>query len=253
MAPKTLPREALRTVWDDLGYFRPGDVPLLFPRFDPARWPMRAGIYTRLSTAEQNPELQLHEIQDYVSQQAGRFVATYQDTISLAKASRPGLNGLMAACQGKEIHLPDGLGARPLRALPGGLPEQHQDAGGLRNPLHSGDPGARHQYPDPAPQVCRSVVPKPVSNRYTGRGCASGETKTQEGKPTCLVSAPPLLSLVPVRTREGHFAQVPRGQPQIHGRALGSAMSQDVTNGLQRYHFSGDRPAYEWRLCPWRW
>jgi hypothetical protein len=45
---------------------------------------MRAAIYTRVSTADQNPELQLHEIQDYVSRQAGRFVATYQDTIGVA-------------------------------------------------------------------------------------------------------------------------------------------------------------------------
>lgn len=103
MAPKTLPREALRTVWDDLGYFRPAEVPLLFPRFDPASWPMRAAIYTRVSTADQNPELQLHEIQDYVSRQAERFVATYQDTISVAKASRPGLNGLMADAKARKF------------------------------------------------------------------------------------------------------------------------------------------------------
>jgi len=67
MAPKTLPCEALRTVWDDLGYFRPADVPLLFPRVQDGRhtWgpAMRAAICTRVSTAEQNPELQFREIQ----------------------------------------------------------------------------------------------------------------------------------------------------------------------------------------------
>jgi DNA invertase Pin-like site-specific DNA recombinase len=48
-----------------------------------------------VSTADQNPELQLREIQDYADRQGWQIVETYQDTISGAKASRPGLNRLM--------------------------------------------------------------------------------------------------------------------------------------------------------------
>jgi hypothetical protein len=38
-----------------------------------------------------NPDLQLREIHDYASRQGWEIVETYQDTISGAKASRPGL------------------------------------------------------------------------------------------------------------------------------------------------------------------
>ena len=56
---------------------------------------MKAAIYTRVSTADQNPELQLREIQDYATRQGWEIVDTYQDVISGAKASRPGLGQLM--------------------------------------------------------------------------------------------------------------------------------------------------------------
>jgi DNA invertase Pin-like site-specific DNA recombinase len=56
----------------------------------------RAAVYTRVSSADQNPELQLREIQDYASRQGWEIVETYQDTISGAKTSRPELNRLLA-------------------------------------------------------------------------------------------------------------------------------------------------------------
>jgi DNA invertase Pin-like site-specific DNA recombinase len=64
---------------------------------------MKAAIYTRVSTSEQNPELQLREIQDYASRQGCEIVETYQDTISGAKASRPGLNSLMADAMARKF------------------------------------------------------------------------------------------------------------------------------------------------------
>jgi DNA invertase Pin-like site-specific DNA recombinase len=57
---------------------------------------MRAAIYTRVSTADQNPELQLREIQDYSARQGWDVIDLYQDIASGAKATRPGLNRLMA-------------------------------------------------------------------------------------------------------------------------------------------------------------
>jgi putative DNA-invertase from lambdoid prophage Rac len=57
---------------------------------------VRAAIYTRMSTAVQNSELQLREIQDYANRQGWQIVGTYQDTISGTKTSRPGLKRLMA-------------------------------------------------------------------------------------------------------------------------------------------------------------
>jgi DNA invertase Pin-like site-specific DNA recombinase len=64
---------------------------------------MRAAVYTRVSTAEQNPELQLREIHDHASRQGWEIMETYQDTISGAKASRPGLNSLMADARARKF------------------------------------------------------------------------------------------------------------------------------------------------------
>jgi DNA invertase Pin-like site-specific DNA recombinase len=56
---------------------------------------MRAAIYTRVSTTDQNPELQLREIEDFATRQGWEVAETYQDLASGEKASRPGLNRLM--------------------------------------------------------------------------------------------------------------------------------------------------------------
>jgi DNA invertase Pin-like site-specific DNA recombinase len=56
--------------------------------------PIRAATYARVSTAEQNSELQLREIQDYATRQGWDITEAYQDTVSGAKASRPGLTSL---------------------------------------------------------------------------------------------------------------------------------------------------------------
>ena len=55
-----------------------------------------AAIYVRVSTADQNSELQLRELQEYAARQGWSIAETYQDVISGAKSSRPGLNRLMA-------------------------------------------------------------------------------------------------------------------------------------------------------------
>jgi DNA invertase Pin-like site-specific DNA recombinase len=60
----------------------------------------RTAIYTRVSTADQNPELQLREIQDYASRQGWEVVEIYQDVASGGKASRPGLSGNWTALAG---------------------------------------------------------------------------------------------------------------------------------------------------------
>src|SRR4051812_26969185 len=55
----------------------------------------RAAIYTRVSTSDQNSELQLCEIQDYALRQGWAIKDLYDDVASGAKVSRPGLNHLM--------------------------------------------------------------------------------------------------------------------------------------------------------------
>ena len=56
---------------------------------------MRVAFYSRVSTADQKPELQLAELRTYTERQRWAVVETYQDVISGAKAQRPGLDRLM--------------------------------------------------------------------------------------------------------------------------------------------------------------
>jgi DNA invertase Pin-like site-specific DNA recombinase len=57
---------------------------------------IRVVCYCRVSTADQNNALQIRELTEYVQRRGWELVGTYQDTISGAKASRPGLERLMA-------------------------------------------------------------------------------------------------------------------------------------------------------------
>ena len=57
---------------------------------------MRAAIYARVSTSDQNNSIQIRELTEYVERRGWELASVYQDTMSGAKASRPGLDRLMA-------------------------------------------------------------------------------------------------------------------------------------------------------------
>ncbi len=52
----------------------------------------RAALYLRVSTLDQHPETQLHDLRGLAAQRGFEIVATYEDRISGAKAKRPGLD-----------------------------------------------------------------------------------------------------------------------------------------------------------------
>jgi DNA invertase Pin-like site-specific DNA recombinase len=56
---------------------------------------VKIAIYTRVSTTDQNSELQIRELTDYATNHGWEIVETYADVMSGAKASRPGLNRLI--------------------------------------------------------------------------------------------------------------------------------------------------------------
>lgn len=58
--------------------------------------PERAALYVRVSTADQTCALQLRELQQYVQHRGWNLAGIYEDTLSGAKASRPGLDRLLA-------------------------------------------------------------------------------------------------------------------------------------------------------------
>ena len=56
----------------------------------------RAVLYLRVSTVDQHPESQLHDLRQLASEWGLGIVKVYEDKISGARASRPGLDRLMA-------------------------------------------------------------------------------------------------------------------------------------------------------------
>jgi len=55
----------------------------------------RAALYLRVSTLDQHPETQLHDLRALAQQRGFEIVAEYTDRISGAKARRPGLDELL--------------------------------------------------------------------------------------------------------------------------------------------------------------
>jgi DNA invertase Pin-like site-specific DNA recombinase len=55
----------------------------------------RAALYLRVSTVDQHPETQLHDLRQMAAQRGYEIVHEYTDRISGAKARRPGLDDLM--------------------------------------------------------------------------------------------------------------------------------------------------------------
>lgn len=64
---------------------------------------LRVALYVRVSTADENAELQLRELREYTAQQGWLVVEIYQDVISGAKSSRPELNRLMLDAAGRKF------------------------------------------------------------------------------------------------------------------------------------------------------
>src|SRR5665811_1033922 len=56
----------------------------------------RAVLYMRVSTLDQHPETQLHDLRQMAAQRGLEIVQEYTDRISGAKARRPGLDQMMA-------------------------------------------------------------------------------------------------------------------------------------------------------------
>jgi DNA invertase Pin-like site-specific DNA recombinase len=56
----------------------------------------RAALYLRVSTVDQHPETQLHDLRSLAAQRGYEIVAEYTDRISGVKAKRPGLDHLMS-------------------------------------------------------------------------------------------------------------------------------------------------------------
>ena len=64
---------------------------------------MKVAIYVRVSTADQNQELQLRELQDYAARHQWEVGQIYQDIISGSSASKPGLNLLMDDARARKL------------------------------------------------------------------------------------------------------------------------------------------------------
>jgi DNA invertase Pin-like site-specific DNA recombinase len=59
----------------------------------------RSALYLRVSTVDQHPETQLHDLRQMASQRGFQIVAEFTDRISGTKAKRPGLGQLMTGAR----------------------------------------------------------------------------------------------------------------------------------------------------------
>ena len=65
---------------------------------------MRPAVgYTRVSTADQNPDLQRRELSDYANRQAWEINELYEDTISGATSTRPALDRLLSDARARKF------------------------------------------------------------------------------------------------------------------------------------------------------
>src|ERR1039457_4305267 len=55
----------------------------------------RAALYMRVSTLDQHPETQMHDLYEMATQRGYLIIEEYTDMISGAKARRPGLDAMM--------------------------------------------------------------------------------------------------------------------------------------------------------------
>src|SRR5512133_2954042 len=65
----------------------------------------RAALYMRVSTVDQHPETQLHDLRALASQRGFQIVREYRDKISGTKARRPGLDQLLADARRGEFEV----------------------------------------------------------------------------------------------------------------------------------------------------
>src|SRR5215469_6271136 len=64
---------------------------------------MRAALYIRVSTVDQNTDLQRRELLDFAERQGWEVVETYEDIISGAKTRRPALDRLLSDAKAKKF------------------------------------------------------------------------------------------------------------------------------------------------------
>jgi DNA invertase Pin-like site-specific DNA recombinase len=63
----------------------------------------RAALYMRVSTVDQHPETQLHDLKKMAEQRGFQIAAEYTDRISGTRAKRPGLDDMMVAARRGQI------------------------------------------------------------------------------------------------------------------------------------------------------
>ena len=65
-----------------------------------------AALYLRVSTVDQHPETQLHDLRHLAEQRGLEITRTYTDHISGTRARRPGLDQLLADAVTVHVFLP---------------------------------------------------------------------------------------------------------------------------------------------------
>ncbi|SRR5581483_564136 len=65
----------------------------------------KAALYMRVSTFDQHPETQLHDLRQLAQQRGFEIIDEYSDRISGVRARRPGLDAMLAAAHRREFDI----------------------------------------------------------------------------------------------------------------------------------------------------
>src|SRR4051812_45057078 len=97
---------------------------------------MKIAIYVRVSTTDQNQELQLRELQEYAARHQWGNVQIYQDNHQRGVSKQTGIEPAHGRCQSKEARHGALLEAGQVRALAARLPGQPSGTGLPRGEVH---------------------------------------------------------------------------------------------------------------------
>ena len=107
---------------------------------------MKAAIYARVSTTDQNCEMQLTELREYIVRHGWENAGEYVDTgWSGGKASRPEFDRLMADAGKRTLDVVLMLEVGPIREIIAELQNSLAATPGPRRAVHRNQPEYRHR------------------------------------------------------------------------------------------------------------
>ena len=127
---------------------------------------MRAALYGRVSTSDQNLALQIRELRAYVEHQGWDTAEVYQDVMSVAKTSRPPLNRRLDPSRFQD-NWRRSRRRGPISNPGDAATKDAQTTGGLARKVGGGGSGSGHESPERGSGAGGNQHPEAASDRPT--------------------------------------------------------------------------------------